>query len=170
MLMPNAQNRAICFQPPMLWRCAQVDQSGVNHLWIKMERVRDSYCTGALPLRHIPRLPSLTSQSRHLSSLADRPFPRIPPPIPSTRVLVPMCRSSRYEGPRAPPTSAGGQVAGLVGRRGCLLRVISRAAGCGALCGVRSASLRGSVAVSRDWRVSAGRGAAGRDVVVSTRH
>ena len=153
MLMPNAQNGMICFQPPMLWRCAQVDQSGVNHLWIKMERVRDSYCTGALPLRHIPRLPSLTSQSRHLPSLADRPFPRIPPPIPSTRVLVPMCRSSRYEGSPAPPTSTAGRVTGVVGRMGGLLCVISRAAGCSARCGVRSATLGGSVTVSPHWQL-----------------
>ena len=127
----------------------RLDQSGVNNLWIKMERVRDSDCTGALPLRHIPRLPSLTSQSRHLPSLADLSFPRNPPPIPSTRVLVPMCRFSRYEGPRAPPTSAGGQVAGLFGRRGELLRVISRAAGCGARCVLRSATVGVSLAVSR---------------------
>ena len=102
---------------------------------------------GALPLRHTPRLPSLTSQSRHLPSLADLSFPRNPPPIPSTRVLVPMCRSSRYDGSPAPPTSTGGRNTGVVGQRGCLLCVIPRAAGCGALCGVRSASLRGSV-----WR------------------
>ena len=56
---------------------------------------------------------------------------------------------SRYEGSFAPCTSRGGRVAGVVGRRGGLLRVIQRAAGCGASSSVRSATVGGSVAFSR---------------------
>ena len=104
---------------------------------------------GALPLRHTPRLPSLISQSRHLPSLADLSFPRNPPPIPSTRVLVPMCRSSRYDGSPAPPTSTGGRNTGVVGQRGCLLCVIPRAAGCVARTGLRFGPMEGRVARSR---------------------
>ena len=56
---------------------------------------------------------------------------------------------SRYEGSFAPCTSRDGRVAGVVGRRGGLLRVIQRAAGCGASSSVRSATVGGSVAFSR---------------------
>ena len=161
------------FSTPLLWRCAQVDHCGVNFFVINLPTVRDLVLPCALPFRLTAHLPALISQSRHLPPLVARPFSRNPTPIPSTRVLVPMCRSSRYDDSPAPPTSTGGRNTGVVGQRACLLCVIPRAAGCGALCGVRSASLRGSVAVSRDWRVSAGegvRGGGGRDVVVSTRH
>ena len=74
---------------------------------------------------------------------------------------------SRYEGSFAPCTSRDGRVAGVVGRRGGLLRVIQRAAGCGASSSVRSATVGGSVAFSRYLgQVSAEGGRGGRDGVV----
>ena len=113
----------------MLWRCAQVDHCGVNFFVINLPTVRDLVLPCALPFRLTAHLPALSSQSRHLPPLVARPFSRNPTPIPSTRVLVPMCRFSRYEGSPAPPTSTAGRVTGVVGRRGGLLCVISRAAG-----------------------------------------
>ena len=127
----------------------RLDHSGVNFVCDQPDHAARVRLLGALPFRLTPRLPELRFQSRHLASLANGPSWRIPPSIPSSCVLLPMCRSSRYEGPRAATTSPGGQVAGLIGRRGGLLRVVHRVVGCGARCGVRSATVCGLLWLSR---------------------
>ena len=105
--------------------------------------------TCALPFRLTAHLPALSSQSRHLPPLVARSFLRNPTiPSCSTRVLVLMCRFSRYEGSPAPPTSTAGRVPGVVGRRG-LLCVIS----CGGLqrtlwCAVTRSWVCGGLAIS----------------------
>ena len=86
------------FSTPLLWRCAQVDHCGVNFFVINLTTVRDLGLPCALPFRPTAHLPAPSSQSRHLPPLVALPFSRISPSIPQTRVLVPMCRSSRYEG------------------------------------------------------------------------
>ena len=147
-----------------------MDHCGVNFFVINLPTVRDLVLPCALPFRLTAHLPALSSQSRHLPPLVARPFSRNPTPIPSTRVLVPLCRFSRYEGSPAPPTSTAGRVTGVVGRRGGLLCVISRAAGCSARCDVRSATVGVSVAVLRYLgHVSAG-GGGGGVTALCTRH
>ena len=155
---------------PMLWRCAQVNHSGVHPLWIKMERVRDFECKApcpcAIPLasHHSPPNPDtshplLTGRSRE--TLRRSLNPRACPHVQVLGVRRPAC-AANFTG-WADCGSCWPEGAIIVRNFSCggLSRTLWRAARYGRrVCGGLAMSL------SRECTYVRGRGEGGRDGVV----